>query len=496
MNLRKEDILLVLPPSRFKDRRYSLSLLCISSYLRANGFENIIVERGLFKKETWEFDHALINHLMVEKIKELRPKIIGFTASTQEFDEVVNLNQELKKNLSFLSLIGGPHATTSPAEFLNNGFDIAVMGEGEETTLELVFCAKNKFEQQEKDKNFDVCKDFLKDLKNIRGIVYKNLEGEIIANQRREFIDISDLPIPAYDKIDMESYIGMSDRIIRGVIVRGASIMTSRGCPYSCTFCDCNKVFGHGVRYRGLDNIRQELKLLKENYDVEGIWLADDTFTLNKEHILGVGSIMKEFNLIWGCQARVNLVDDDLVRVMKRDGCVQFDFGVESGSQRILDEIMNKKTNLDQIRRAFAICRRHRVRTLANFMMGLPTETKEEMEQTMKLAREIKADVYMLTIFTPLPGTELFDRYFKEEITTGDYKEMKLFAGVERFNKSKVRSLKELNDRWRKDLTKEMKKRYLDNPWAYLEIFFKLKHKKERLLFIWYKIKRLMGAVK
>ncbi|MFH1610664.1 MAG: radical SAM protein, partial [Patescibacteria group bacterium] len=362
--------------------------------------------------------------------------------------------------------------------FLDHGFDISVVGEGEQTALEIAEHVNNQ----------DM------DWSKINGIVYRNSNNEIIQNPPREYLDISNLPLPAYNKVDMKGYVGMWDGIIRGLPLRGALIMSSRGCPYACTFCDCNKVFGQHVRYRSLENIEQEVQLLKQTYGVEGIWLADDTFTLNKEHILGVGKIMKKHKMIWGCQARVNLVDEKLIKTMKKLGCIQFDLGVESGSQRVLDEVMNKKTNLDQVRQAFRLCHKYKIRTLANLMMGLPTESKEEMEQTMDLAREIKANFYVFSIFTPLPGTTLFDKYYKNEIDYRDYKELNFFAGIERFNKSKVKDLKTLNTEWRKELAMRMKKSNLTLHYVflYLKIFFKLKHKKKRLQFVLKKVLNLI----
>lgn len=485
MNLKKEDIVLVLPPRRWKEHRYSLGLLYVSAYLRESGFDNIILERGLFL-EFKEYNHEIARTLIIKKIKELKPKVVGFTVTVQEFDEVIEINQELKKELDFISIVGGPQSTAKPVDFIMNGFDVAVIGEGEATVLELARTLTMVPEGQNWRQVFS------EKLKDVWGVAYKNISGQAVVNKARPFIDLTEPPLPAYDKIDVESYVKMWDGIVRGLPIRGALIMTSRGCPYECTFCDCNKVFGRQVRFRGLENIREEIKILKEKYDVEGVWLADDTFTLNREHILGVGKIMKEFELIWGCQARVNLIEEDLIKQMKNDGCIQFDLGVESGSQRILDEIMNKKTNLSQVRQAFVLCHKYKIRTLANLMMGLPTETKEEMEQTMRLARELKANFYVFSIFTPLPGTTLFEKYYQKEITSADYKDLNFFAGVERFNKSQVYNLKELNTAWRRELAWRMKKENISSIFLFIRIFFMLERKKERINFIWQKIKKII----
>jgi radical SAM superfamily enzyme YgiQ (UPF0313 family) len=392
--------------------------------------------------------------------------------------------------MNIVTIVGGPQSTARPSEFLRQGVDVAVVGEGEATVVELVKMLQYNFEQQ-KDFN-EIKKQNIEGFKNILGIAYQNLSGEIVINAPRPYIDLTHQVLPVYDKIDVESYVKIADGTVRGLPLRSGIILTSRGCPYDCTFCDCNKVFGQRVRYRGLTNVRAEVKLLKEKYDVEGIWLADDTFTLNKEHILGVGRIMKEFGIVWSCNTRVNLLDAELIQEMKKNGCVQFDIGVESGSPRVLDQVMHKRISLDQIRKAFALCRKLGMRTLASFMMGLPTETREEMEQTMRLAKEIKANFYVLSIFTPLPGSSLFDQYYQHEVTSEDYKNLNFFIGLEKFNKSEVKNLKELNTKWRKELAWLMKKENLNSLWFIAKMFFKLKHKKERIMFFWQKVKRLL----
>lgn len=489
MGFKKEDLILVLPPRRWKDNRYSLGLLYVSASLKQAGFDNIIIERGLFKNEIKQYDFELVKQAIINKIKILRPKMIGYTVNVQEFEQLAELNNELKKEFSFFSFVGGPQSTAKPIDFLDNGFDAAVIGEGEITAVELVKCFQEALETNQPFA--DIKKNVLEKLKNIAGIAYKNINNENIINPPRAYADLTNQVLPTYDKIDMESYIKIADGTVRGLPLRSALILTSRGCPYDCAFCDCNKVFGQKVRYRGLANIYQEVKLLKEKYDVEGIWLADDTFTLNREHILGVGKIMKEFKIIWSCNTRVNLLDKELIMLMKKDGCVQFDIGVESGSQRVLDEVMRKQINLAQIKNVFALCRQCGVRTLASFMMGLPGETLEEMEATRSLAKEIRANFYVLSIFTPLPGSSLFEQYYKDEIKIEDYKDLNFFVGLEKFNKSQVKNIKELNTKWRKELALQMKIQNLNQGIFFLKFFFRFKHKKERLNFMWQKIKKL-----
>lgn len=173
MSFRKEDIVLILPPRRWKDNRYSLGLLYVSASLRASGFDNIIIERGLFKEKFKTYDFELVKNLILDKVREIKPKIVGFTVNVQEFDQIIELNTLLKKEMNIVTIVGGPQSTARPSEFLRQGVDVAVVGEGEATVVELVKMLQYNFEQQ-KDFN-EIKKQNIEGFKNILGIAYQNL---------------------------------------------------------------------------------------------------------------------------------------------------------------------------------------------------------------------------------------------------------------------------------------------------------------------------------
>ncbi len=473
-----QDIALIVPPHRMKEHRYSLGLLYVSGYLRDHGFDNIIVENQLLGGKDYQYlgkDQAQKD--IIAKVIAIKPKIIGFTASTIEINDVIAMNQEIRQRVEAVSIIGGPHVTAAHQEVLKRGFDVAVIGEGEQTALELI---------QELNKNQP-------DLSSIKGIAWKNQGGEVIINQPREMIDITDSCLPAYDKIYLERYLRVSDEVLRGVPIRAAIVMASRGCPYQCTFCACNKAFGRRVRYRSFENIKKEVELLKNKYNVEAIWFADDTMTVNYDHVRKICQLMKEEKMYWGAQSRVDLTREEIVKLMKESGCLQLDFGIESGTQRVLDEIINKQINLDQVQEAFRLCRKYGIRTHAAFMIGFPTEGREEMIQTFDFARKIKANWYAFSIFTPLPGTYLYDHYYQPgEITLGDYIDVSFHKTKDKFNKSQVKDLVDLFSVWRKKLFEGVKWRNLTHPFIYLKIFFTLPNKLERADFLFYKFRRLI----
>ena len=475
---RSQDITLVFPPHRLKEHRYSLGLLYISGYLRDHGYDNVIIENKLLGGPKYQYinkDRSKMD--IINKIIEIKPKVLGFTSSTIEIHDVVEMNQEIKKQIDVVSIIGGPHVTAAPHEVLARGFDIAVIGEGEATALELI-------KELEKDQpNFE----------NIKGIAFKKINGEVVINSPREMIDISESSLPAYDKIYMEKYLRVSDEVLRGVPVRAAIVMASRGCPYHCTFCACNKVFGHRVRYRNIENVKKEVELLKNKYNAEAIWFADDTMTVSYDHVKKICQLMKEKKMYWGAQSRVDLTQEEIVKLMKESGCLQLDFGVESGSQRILDEVVNKRIKLAQVETAFDLCRKYGIRSHAAFMLGLPTETREEMIKTFEFAQKIKPNWYAFGIFTPLPGTYLYDHFYQPgEITLDDYKNVTFHKPTEKFNKSEVKDLDQLFSQWRQRLFEGIKWRNLGHPLFFFKLFIVLPNKFERADYLFFKLRRLI----
>lgn len=205
---------------------------------------------------------------------------------------------------------------------------------------------------------------------------------------------------------------------------------------------------------RRIDRVEADIACLCSQYRVEGIWIVDDTFTVNKVYAIKIARLLKTKGVIWGCQSRVDAVDDELLKIFKECGCVQIDYGVESGSPRILTEVIKKGTNPDQIRNAFELTKKHGIRTLANIMIGLPTETLEDLGQTKKIVADIQPDVTVVAIAIPLPGTELYGMV-GEDIAPSQYASLN-WNGSEmtaRLNKSEIKNIVSVHH--------AMKKRYL-----------------------------------
>jgi anaerobic magnesium-protoporphyrin IX monomethyl ester cyclase len=469
-----KEILFIIPPSRFSTHRYNLAYLYLSSYLLSKGFDNSIIEPHKLLDKKYKYHDINKANLKIilsnfaKLIKRSSPKVVCFNAFTHEFMEIANLIKIVKENSSAKIIVGGYHSTAMPSEFLDYGADFSVFGEGEITQYELVKAIYNNES----------------DFSKINGLGWIKNSKKIINSLRVPTANLDDFPSPAYNKIDMERYLSIWDGTVRGFPLRACDMYTTRGCPYNCSFCGCNAVFGRKLRYRSEQRIEEEVKLLKNKYGVEAIMFVDDTLTVNKNHLKVICRIMKKHKMIWDCQARVNTIDSEMLELMTKSGCVQLCFGVESGSQRVLDNIINKGIKVGDTKRAFQLCKEHGIHPMANFMIGLPTETKAEMEQTFNLAKEINASYYFYSVVCPLPGTKLYTMAGINIPPEQYYKLNWENPQIEEFNRSEVKDVFELRNKYYQELNKTMfRNAFLDFP-NYFSIWWKLPRKMRRINYV------------
>ncbi len=335
---------------------------------------------------------------MMKEIKDFDPELIGLSFLTVAYERGLNLCKALKKELPDVTYCaGGVHTTVKPHDTLKAlDLDFIVVGEGEYTMREV--CEKL---------------DKKKGLKNIAGIFYRE-NGAVIENERRELIqDLDSLPFPARHLIDMTPYL-KPPGIIRGYAEKNqTTVVTSRGCPFKCIYCGSHNIFGRRTRRRSVKNVVDEIEHLEKTYGMRGIYFCDDTFTLSskwvKEYCRDLNS--RDFTIKWGCQSRVDQTDHDLMQKMKDSGLVQLDFGVESGSEKIL-KVLGKGGAGDrtsQIKQSFKLCKDLGIRTLATFIIGNPEETRQDIEESFQVAKEIQADYTAFYFLTPYPGTDIYD---------------------------------------------------------------------------------------
>jgi len=420
----------VMNPSVWDKFMYPSGILCLSSYLEDNGFPNIILDSKDFPINTSPGQREA---MIVEKVGKIKPRIVCFSSTHKEFAEVVRMNKELSSaNPRIITIVGGSQPTYRAEDFLDNGFNFVGIGEGERILLE--------FARQ--------VNSLRPSWSRVSGLAWKNGKANVfnVPGTLLTEDELNSITTLAYDKID-ERFFDINAGTIRGFPLRGALLLTSRGCPFACTYCGCNKIFGRKLRFKSPELIEREIRYLKDRRRVEGVWIIDDTFTVNQEHALRVAQILKKYGLLWGCQSRVDTINEELIKAMKESGCIQIDFGVESGSQRILDEVMEKNITVEQIFNAFALAKKYRIRTLANFMIGLPTESYSDLKKTEDVAARIRSEVYVFSIATPLPGTKLFDMV-GEKIRPEEYSLLSWngSALTERLNKSGIAALTQERD--------------------------------------------------
>jgi radical SAM superfamily enzyme YgiQ (UPF0313 family) len=288
-------------------------------------------------------------------------------------------------------IYGGPDPSTAPDKYLRKGFgDYIVMGEGENAIIELVRALDRG------DLPLDV-----------KGLAFLNGEGSLLCTPARELArDLDSIFPPARDLIDNERYKDVW-RADHGYAL--TSVMTTRGCPYGCFFCSEKLVFGRRYTVRSADNVLRELEEIIREHGYDRVWFADDIFPLRKERTLQIcsGIIDRDLRFTWSCLARADLVDEEALDAMKKAGCEIIFFGVESGSQRMLDA-MNRMMTIQQISSGISSAKRVGLKVHAFMMVGFPGENYESLKQTIDFLKELSPDEFSFTVAYPLPGTELF----------------------------------------------------------------------------------------
>lgn len=331
-----------------------------------------------------------------EKIKKFEPEIIGLSIVTTQYQRAKEILETLKPICPKAKYCaGGVHPSALPEETLKDlNLDFVVRGEGEYVMLEVCErLAENR------------------DLVGVKGICYKK-DGQIISNERASLIaNLDELPIPKRELMPDDKWYLIPPGFIRGRFSWGvATIMSGRGCPFNCLFCASHNVFGHGMRRRSVDNVLEEIRYLKRNYKIKGLFFLDDTFTLQDEWLKEFCDKLKKEpdKLIWSCQARGDTVTEEKLKIMKSAGCVQIDIGAESGNDIILNNL-NKREKVEDLRQAFAIAKKVGIKTFASFIIGSPDEGEKEIEDTKRFASDVKPDMAVFCILVPYPGTTIYE---------------------------------------------------------------------------------------
>lgn len=335
----------------------------------------------------------------VEKeLLKRKPDLVALTALTPTIGRALETAQVVKETLpDSIVVMGGYHPTFNFIETLEDeNVDIVIRGEGEYIMLNLVQALENQ-----------------SSLHDVKGIVFEDKNSkEIVVNPEAPLIqDLDELPFPALNLLPMKKY-----RLL-DMDTHMTTMITTRGCPMQCSFCSSAAMHGKKIRERSVENIVDEIEYLKTNYDIDTIAFMDDTFTLKKRKVMAICDeiLKRNIEIMWGCTSRVDTLDEKLLKKMKEAGCITIFIGVESADQQQLDN-MCKNTTISKIENAFKIARKLKIRTIASVALGMPGDTKEIMNKTVKFVHKLKPNYAIYSLATPYPGTRFYKEAFEKNL--------------------------------------------------------------------------------
>jgi len=372
----------------FIGSQFPLNLASLASFLLINDVE----------VQIWDFDVEVFNErAFIKQLNVYAPAVVGISCCTPNIINghyIANLAKQ--SNPDILTVVGGPHVSAIPERTLLefSSFDIAVIGEGEQTLV-------------------DVCRNFdstLESLKSIPGLAFRN-KGKIFKTAQRLLIsDLDTLPFPSRESLPLQLYRGQSHRGFSRDYLKITELMTSRGCPGKCLFCASEVTMGESIRFRSAENIADELSQCAKQFGFNHFIILDDTFTLNLPRLEEICKTFKDLGVSWSCNSRVWPISKKILTLMVKSGCLGITFGVESGSPRIL-KLVNKNITIQQVKDAFRWSHEVGIKNIeADFIIGShPSETHEDVRSSIELINEIRPDILMVSIIAPYPGTGVYE---------------------------------------------------------------------------------------
>lgn len=379
-----------------QERGYTppLGILYLAAYLEK--FSN-------FEVQVLDCQVEEVNYVsLAQAIEKRKPEVIGITAMTLTLIDALKVIEIAKKNNPQIKIVlGGSHAHIYPEETINlPGVDYVILGEGEVSFSELLKCLDKK--------------DYEK-LYQIKGLVFK-MDGKIVNTGSGKILtDLDELPFPARHLTPYQKYYSIIAK--KNPIT---TMFTSRGCPYHCTFCD-RPTMGKLFRSRTAKNVVDEMEECKK-MGINEIFMYDDTFTVNRQRVLDICQEIqkRKLEIFWDIRARVDTVDEKILKELKEAGCQRIHYGVEAGTEKIL-KVLNKGITLEQAKKVFRLTKKIGIQTLAYFILGSPTETKEDILETVNFAKKLNPDFVQFTLLTPFPATPIYFDSLKQGVFKYDH---------------------------------------------------------------------------
>jgi magnesium-protoporphyrin IX monomethyl ester (oxidative) cyclase len=358
------DILLLNPPWQFESSRPPLGIAILAAVIREKGYEVDILDMGIEKDP-----YGKLASILDEK----RPSTVGVTMNTSMFNEACDVLKFVKKfDKNIDTVVGGPHPTALPHETMRiPEIDAVINGEGEISII-----------------------DFMKGKRGILPI--------------KPVMNLDSLPFPARDLLELDKY----TYELKGM--KATPVICSRGCPFRCLYCS-KAVFGSRYRIRSVENVIEEIRQIVDVYKIKGIIFNDDLFTQKHNWVKDFCNtlIREKIDIVFRCESRVNTITKPLLKILKRAGCYDISFGIESGNQQILNKI-KKDITLEQAENAVRWTKEVGIHTTTFFMIGLPGDNRKTIRDTINFAKKIDSDELRFSQTTPYPGTELYEIAVKE----------------------------------------------------------------------------------
>jgi anaerobic magnesium-protoporphyrin IX monomethyl ester cyclase len=384
------DLVLINPPSS-KDQEYGLlaggasprpplNLLNLAATVREAGYSVKIID-GLVVDGMGE---------VIKAVAAFAPRFIGITSMTAHIDMSRQIADRLHRCLPNIRIIiGGIHVSTLPEETLQQfpAFDVGVVGEGDLTIVELLRCL-----------------DSGGDIKKVQGLIVREGKDTVRTESRPLIRDLDLLPLPAWDLLPgfIQNY---TPSISRKTRLPSAFIVSSRGCPFGCTFCN-NSVHGRTFRSYSVDRLIQIVDHMVNVYKVKDLTIYDENLALDKKRIKSFCHrlISENYDLTWSCDARTDSVDEDILDLMSRAGCRAIWYGMESGNPDILKRY-NKQITISDIEKAVRLTKKFRIKACGSFIIGGPGETPQTIKETIRFATRLDLDWFVPFFYTPFPGS-------------------------------------------------------------------------------------------
>ncbi len=431
-------VLLINPPQTFYPGsdapagNLPLGLMYIAAILQQEGYETEILDAFMADVSVRKIEDTaeigMTYQKITDEVNRRKPDVVGisnpFTCQIDHATRVADIVKSIDQDVP--TVVGGPHVSAVPEEFRNEAknVDFAVIGEGEYTMLDIVRMYEGR-----------------KKAEDIEGIVYRK-DGRLLRTPMRPFLkNLDELPFPAYDLVDMESYLNPREIEYRSFKERSISMITSRGCPFNCVFCAVHLHMGKAFRAHSVDYVVKHVQHVIEKYRVKTIFFEDDNMTFDLPRFDAICDRIIENNIKFKWETpngiRADYLTLDLLKKMKKSGCQSVFFGVESGDQHVLDDIISKSLDLNAVIKVAEMCKKIRLNTAAFYIIGFPGEKKQDMLRTVEFALKLKKkyDVGMLLhIATPSCGTRLYYEckekgYTQENLTPRAFAEVRQTTG-------------------------------------------------------------------